>query len=221
MIDSYPKGNQFFLLGAHTWTLSYGQYYNDKPKKSVKDRLQESTMQRLSSNFASFEEILRPLIGVLGVLFALAATIAAAVERVPGDDAGSSRADTYVGPTFEDSVDLEMIRGDIFYAVNHIRVQEDHPDVGPLVVDFQLQNAAQRHAEGNAATGKYAPLNGDRAMIQGSIPQGQATGHNVMQLNLDDQPNSDLMVNPEHLRLGVGIAQSRGHVWFVIAFSRD
>lgn len=182
-------------------------------------------MNRLSSNFAgnfaNLDEFLRALAGVFSVVFALLAAILAAVGGSSNEDAGSSRSDGYVSPGLDDSIDLEFIRGDMLYAINKVCADEVRADVLPVTSDLKLQYMAQSHAEGNAMTGTFAPLDADVAMMQASLSKSQATSHNVMNEFLLDQPNTDLMISPEHAHLGVGVAQGQDRVWVVVVYSRQ
>lgn len=170
----------------------------------------------------SNEQLLRAILGVLGLIAAVALTVSAAQHPSSGSSnpAAEERRAGYVDPDFETTQKLEEIRQDFFTAVRQLRIDDALPPVSP---DPELQRLAQQHAEGNAVSKEQPSLEpgdgGDIGQVSASMPVAEASGHAFLELIIHSQEHMDVLLNPEHRSIGVGVAYGDGQVWVVVAFS--
>ncbi|MCG7278336.1 CAP domain-containing protein [Corynebacterium imitans] len=171
----------------------------------------------------SNEQLLRTILGVLGLIAAVAVTVSAAQHQPAGGSSNPTVDDRragYVAPDFETGQKLEEIRQDFFTAVRQLRSDDALP---PVSLDPELQRLAQQHAEGNAVTKTQPNLEPDDGrdigQVSASMPLENASGHAFLELIIHSQKHMDVLLNPEHRYMGVGVAYGHGEVWVVVAFS--
>ncbi|WIM67254.1 hypothetical protein QP027_09040 [Corynebacterium breve] len=166
--------------------------------------------------------LLQPFAAVLAVVYALVTTFVTAETTPPPPpatpDSGSTRAEGYVAPSFDEAEELEKIRADFFTAVLDLRANE--PGIGPVHLDFNLQRVAQEHAEGNAVTNEEARIDAPVAMVQNNKPAYRANAYVLLDDFLHSPAHTRVLLDPRHENIGIGVAQGHDRVWVVVAFSQ-
>lgn len=185
----------------------------------------------------SNEQLLRTVLALLGVIVAVVATVSAAQQSDSGSSnpASESRRDGYVDPDFETMQKLEEIRQDFFTAVGQLRIDDA---LSPVSIDLELQRLAQQHAEGNAVTAQQPRIEHDGnepredthtaigaeegriAQVSASMPLETASGYAFLDMIIRSQKHMDVLLNPAHRHVGVGVAYGKERVWVVVAFSK-
>lgn len=182
----------------------------------------------------SNDQLLRTVLALLGVIVAVVATVSAAQQSDSGSSnpASESRRDGYVDPDFETMQKLEEIRQDFFTAVGQLRIDDA---LSPVSVDLELQRLAQQHAEGNAVTAEQPLIEHDGsephedadgaeegriAQVSASMPLETASGYAFLDMIIRSQKHMDVLLNPAHRHVGVGVAYGKERVWVVVAFSQ-
>lgn len=163
---------------------------------------------------------LREILSRLGMVLSVVGMV---LNLITGFGEGSSTPATpsgdsgYEEPGVEQQAELDEIRNDINLAIKHLRHNEEVP---PVFMDlFDLQRAAQAHAETVAVTGKLQNSEQNVTMLQHHLPESGASGHAFLDAWLHSQAHTEVILDPRHVFYGIGVAVGHGEVWVAVQFS--
>ncbi|MDY3127333.1 MAG: CAP domain-containing protein [Corynebacterium sp.] len=188
------------------------------------------------SNFASFplsgRNLWQSLIGsrdaeslikaaVTGV--ALILTLFAATQSLlhPNQSDTSSKpapatpVDNYVEPDLATAAKLDVIRNEVYGAVNEMRAQAQ---VGQAFSYQYRSDAAAAKAQLNAVTGREDKTDENIGMLQAHLPLAEASGWKFIEKFRISPAHVQTLLAPQFLHMAVGVAYGHGNVWLVIQF---
>ncbi|MCS5480273.1 hypothetical protein NYP18_11465 [Corynebacterium sp. YIM 101645] len=163
---------------------------------------------------------LRGLLSQLGMFLSVAGLVMTLVTGLGGGSStpGSPSGDSgYEAPGLERQAELDQIRNDINLAIKHLRHNEQVPPV--LMDPFELQPAAQEHAEKVAVSGELQNSGQNVTMLQHSLPESGASGHAFLEAWLHSEAHTEVVLDPRYVFYGIGVAVGHGKVWVAVQFS--
>jgi len=164
---------------------------------------------------AAFRDLLRHLTlgaGIIGLIMSV--LFGAGFTTPPDPDEGPDCA--YIDPAPSDQVRLEKMRSEVYKAIQELRAEEFVPPVALGLAERQFQ--AQRWAERSACLGVEEPTPENVSMIQVNLPVEGASGHAIVDAWLHSEAHTAVILDPDHVFAGIGIAQADDRVWVAVQF---
>lgn len=168
------------------------------------------------------------------VLTLLAATTAG--SSTPNDDGSSNDVPApeqpedpgYTAPLAHVQAQLDTIQFEVYQAVNNMR---ETSGTGSAFEYQDRSERAQNKAETNAVSGREDQVDENISMVQAHLPLNmpnsefepgtpEASGYDFVETLRRSKAHYDVLMDPLHLHMGVGIAYSAHDdtVWLVIQF---
>lgn len=152
-------------------------------------------------------------LSVAGLVMTLATGLGGG-SSTPGTPSGDSG---YEAPGLEKQLELDQIRNDINLAIKQLRHNEQVPPV--LMDPFDLQRAAQDHAEKVAVAGELRNSEQNVTMLQHHLPEAEASGYAFLEAWLHSEAHTEVVLDSRYDLYGIGVAVGHDEVWVAVQFS--